>query len=197
MYDMIVVGARCAGSPTQSCSRGGHRVLLVDRARFPSDSFRSHFTRAPAVRALRRWGLLDQVLATACPPVRKRTTDLGDFRLSGCPPGSDDVPGDLAPRRILLDNILVDGATAAGAELRQDFIVEDVLWDRDRVVGVRGRMRGKAVDERARVVVGAGGQHSVIARRVGAAVRCATRPLTFAYYSYWAGVPIDGIEVIH
>jgi hypothetical protein len=60
-------------------ARAGHRVLLVDRARFPSDTFRSHFTRAPAVRALLRWGLLDQVLATGCPPVRERTTDLGTF----------------------------------------------------------------------------------------------------------------------
>ncbi len=198
MYDAIVVGARCSGSPTAMLlARAGHRVLLVDRSRFPSDTFRSHFVRAPAVRALRRWGLLDRVLATGCPPVRKRTTDLGDFPLSGYPPGFEDVPGDLAPRRIVLDKILVDAATAAGAELREDFSVEDVLWDGDSVVGVRGRAGGKVLEERARVVVGADGQHSMVARRVGAAVRCATPPLTFAYYSYWTGVPIDGIEVVH
>ena len=77
MYDPIVVGARCAGSPTAMLlARAGHRVLLIDRARFPSDTFRAHFLHAPAVRHLREWGLLDRVLATGCPPVRKRTTDV-------------------------------------------------------------------------------------------------------------------------
>jgi 2-polyprenyl-6-methoxyphenol hydroxylase-like FAD-dependent oxidoreductase len=153
--------------------------------------------RAAAVRALQRWGLLDRVLATGCPPVRKRTTDLGDFPLQGYPPGFDDVPGDVAPRRVVLDKILVDAATAAGAELREDFSVEDVLWAGDRVVGVRGRTGGQVVEEFASVVVGADGQHSLVARRVGAAVTRSTPPLTFAYYSYWSGVPIDGIEVVH
>src|SRR5579859_5359863 len=111
MYDAIVVGARCAGSPTAMLlARAGHRVLLVDRAHFPSDTFRAHFVRAPAVRYLRSWGLLDRVLATGCPLVRKRTSDLGDFRLAGYPPGFDDVPGDLAPRRIVLDAILLEAA---------------------------------------------------------------------------------------
>ncbi len=198
MYDAIVVGARCAGSPAAMLlARAGHRVLLVDRARFPSDTFRAHFARVPAVRALQRWGLLDRVLVTGCPPVRRRTTDLGDFPLSGYPPGFEDVPGDLAPRRTVLDKILVDAAVEAGAELREDFAVDDVLWDGARVVGVRGRAGGAAVEERARVVVGADGQHSVLARRVGAAVRCATPSLTFAYYSYWAGVPIEGAEIVH
>ncbi|MBV9327320.1 MAG: FAD-dependent monooxygenase [Chloroflexi bacterium] len=198
MYDAIVVGARCAGSPTAMLlARAGHRVLLVDRARFPSDTFRAHFVRAPAVRYLQNWALLDRVLATGCPLVRKRTSDLGDFRLAGYPPGFDDVPGDLAPRRIVLDAILVEAAVAAGAELREAFAVEDVIWDGDRVVGVRGRADGRVFEERARIVIGADGQYSLVARRVGAAVRCATPPLTFAYYSYWAEMPVEGIEVVH
>ena len=102
------------------------------------------------------------------PPVRKRTTDLGDFALSGNPPGFVDVHGDLAPRRVVL--VLVDGATAAGAELCEEFSVENVLWDGERVVGVKGRKGGKVIEERARVVVGADGQHSVVASRVGARV---------------------------
>ncbi|MCA1648279.1 MAG: FAD-dependent monooxygenase [Chloroflexi bacterium] len=197
-YDAIVVGARCAGSPTAMLlARTGHRVLLIDRARFPSDTFRAHFVRVPAVRYLRQWGLLDRVLASGCPPVRKRTTDLGDFRLTGYPPGFGDVPGDLAPRRFVLDAILVEAAVAAGAEVREGFTVEDLVFDGDSVVGVRGRAGGNVVEERARMVVGADGQYSLVARRVGADTRCATPPLTFAYYSYWADVPVEGIEVVH
>jgi len=197
-YDAIVVGARCAGSPTAMLlARAGHRVLLTDRARFPTDTFRAHLVRASGVGYLRQWGLLDRVLASGCPPVRKHTTDVGDFRLIGCPPGFDDLPGDLAPRRIVLDAILVEAAVAAGAELREEFTVTDLLFDGDRVVGVRGREHGSVVEERAQIVIGADGQYSRVARGVGAAVRCATPPLTFAYYSYWADVPVEGIEVAH
>ncbi len=74
MYDVIVVGARCAGSPTAMLlARRGHRVLLVDRASFPSDTISTHSVRLPGARALHRWGLLDDVLATGCPPVLGRT----------------------------------------------------------------------------------------------------------------------------
>src|SRR3954471_24563832 len=150
VYDVIVVGARCAGSPTAMLlARQGHRVLLLDRARFPSDTFRNHFVRLPAVQALARWGLLERVLATGCPPVRKRTMDFDDFPLIGFPPGFDDVPGELAPRRIVLDAILVEAAVGAGAELREGVVVDDLLWDDGRVVGVRGRDGGRTFEERA------------------------------------------------
>jgi len=178
-------------------ARAGHRVLLIDRGKFPSDTFRAHLVRASAVGYLRQWGLLDAVLASGCPPVCKRTTDVGDFALTGCPPGFDDLPGDLAPRRIVLDAILVEAAVTAGAELREEFAVTDLLYDGDRVVGVRGRRHGAEVEERAHIVIGADGQYSRVAGGVPAAVRCATPPLTFAYYSYWADVPVEGLEVAH
>ena len=198
MYDVIVVGARCGGSPAALLlARRGYRVLLVDRGTFPSDTFRAHYVRAPGVRALGRWGLLGRVLATGCPPVRKRTTDFGDFPLSGYPPGFDDVPGDLGPRRLVLDQILVEAAVEAGAELRERFAVEELLWQDGRVVGVRGQGDGGAVAERARVVVGADGLHSTVARLAGAALRCSAAPLTFAYYTYWDGVPLEGVEVAY
>src|SRR5262245_31205181 len=69
-YDAIIVGARCAGSPTAMLlAQRGHRVLVVDRAAFPSDTVSTHVLHAPAVAALRRWGLLDDVIASGCPPV--------------------------------------------------------------------------------------------------------------------------------
>ena len=68
-YDVIIVGARCAGSPTAMLlARKGHRVLLVDRARFPSDTISTHVVQPNGVAALARWGLLQRLTATGCPP---------------------------------------------------------------------------------------------------------------------------------
>jgi flavin-dependent dehydrogenase len=106
------------------------------------------------------------------------------------------VDANYAPRRIVLDKILVDAAVAAGAELRERFTVHELVWDNDRVVGIRGRADGGAmVTEHARIVVGADGAHSVVAQAVQAP-RYHERPAyTFAYYSYFSGVPMDGIEI--
>ena len=85
-YDAIVVGARCAGSPTAMLlARSGHRVLLVDRATFPSDTLSTHVIHAPGVAALRRWGLLDAVIATGCPPIETYSFDFGPFTIAGTP----------------------------------------------------------------------------------------------------------------
>jgi flavin-dependent dehydrogenase len=197
MYDAIIVGARCGGSPTAMLlARRGHRVLLLDRTAFPSDTIRNHFIQHPGVVQLHRWGLLDRVVASNCPPVRTFTSDWGDFSLREPVEQGDGVDASYAPRRLVLDKILVDAAVAAGAELRERFTVHELVWEDDRVVGVRGRADGGAmVEERARIVVGADGAHSIVAKAVQAP-RYDERPvLTFAYYSYFSDVPTDGIEV--
>ena len=85
-FDAIVVGARCAGSPTAMLlARNGYRVLLVDRATFPSDTVSTHMIHPPGVAALARWGLLDRVVATGCPPVDTYAFDFGPFTISGRP----------------------------------------------------------------------------------------------------------------
>jgi 2-polyprenyl-6-methoxyphenol hydroxylase-like FAD-dependent oxidoreductase len=87
MYDAIVVGARCAGSPTAMLlARKGYRVLLADRATFPSDTISTHIIWPAGVARLKRWGLLDKVAASNCPAIRKLTFDLGSFALTGSPP---------------------------------------------------------------------------------------------------------------
>src|SRR5512144_957533 len=85
-YDVIVVGARCAGSPTgMLLARKGYRVLVVDKATFPSDTLSTHMIHPPGVAALRRWGLLDRVTATGCPPVHTYQFDFGPVVISGVP----------------------------------------------------------------------------------------------------------------
>jgi flavin-dependent dehydrogenase len=101
-----------------------------------------------------------------------------------------------APRRTVLDKILVDAAVAAGAELRERFVVRELAWDEGRVVGIRGGQRdGAEVTERAGLVVGADGQHSLVARAVGAPAYRERPSLTCTYYTYWSGVSIVGPEI--
>lgn len=189
-YDAIVVGARCAGSATALLlARKGYRVLVVDKARFPSDTVSTHLIHPPGVAALQRWGLLDRIVATGCPPIATYAFDFGPFTLTGAP-GTDDAPVAYAPRRTVLDKLLVDAAAEAGAEVREGFTVTGVTVEDGRVTGVRGHARGgRAVTERARVVVGADGRHSRIARAVRPACYREKPRLQYSYYSYWEGVP--------
>ena len=192
-YDAIVVGARCAGSPTAMLlARKGYKVLVVDRARFPSDTVSTHIVHPPGVSALRRWGLLDRLVATGCPPIDTYAFDFGPFTISGAP-GTKEAPVAYGPRRTVLDKLLVDAASEAGAEVREGFTVEQVVVEDGRVTGVRGRGRGGgAVTEHARVVVGADGRHSLVARAVKPEQYNDKPQLLCGYYTYWSGLPMDG-----
>jgi 2-polyprenyl-6-methoxyphenol hydroxylase-like FAD-dependent oxidoreductase len=192
-YDVIVVGARCAGSPlAMLLARKGHRVLVVDRATFPSDTLSTHVVHPLAVDALARWGLAERLAATGCPPIHTYAFDFGPFAISGSP-GTREAPVAYCPRRTVLDKLLVDAAVEAGAELREAFTVDDVLIEHGHVVGVRGHSKGGAtIVERASVVVGAEGRHSLIADTVRAEQYRERPPLLAAYYSYWSGLPMEG-----
>jgi 2-polyprenyl-6-methoxyphenol hydroxylase-like FAD-dependent oxidoreductase len=192
-YDVIVVGARCAGSPTAMLlARKGYRVLVVDKATFPSDTVSTHLIHPPGVATLRRWGLLDRLAATGCPPIDTYRFDFGPVVISGSP-AIDGEPVAFAPRRTVLDELLVTAAREAGAEVRERFGVDDVLIEGGRVVGIRGhRGDGTPVTERARVLVGADGRHSLVARAVQPEQYHEKRPLLAAYYAYWSGLPMEG-----
>jgi flavin-dependent dehydrogenase len=193
MYDAIVVGARCAGSPTAMLlARAGHRVLMVDKATFPSDKLSTHYIHPPGVQAMERWGVLDAVLATNVPAITKVTLYVGGVPLPT--PPMEGVA--YCPRRHLLDKILLDAAVAAGVEMREGFTVDEVLMDGERVTGVAGHARGgERVTAHARYVVGADSHHSVVAKAVNAPKYRERAALTGAYYSYWSGVPTDGAEI--
>ncbi len=177
-------------------ARKGYRVLLVDRSSFPSDTLSTHYIHQPGVARLSRWGLLDQVKATGCPPARQQSFDVGPFALVGTPPPADGIADGYAPRRTILDQILVEAAVAAGAELREHFSVEELLSDDERVTGIRGRAGGGAtVTERARIVIGADGLHSLVARNVQAVAYDVKPARTCVYYTYWSGVPVEHAEL--
>jgi len=195
-YDVIVVGARCGGSPTAMLlARQAYRVLLVDKATFPSDTMSTHLAHPPAVAALGRWGILDRLEATNCPPITRYSFDFGPVTVSGTPQPADGADRAYCPRRIVLDALLVEAAVAAGAELREAFTVEEVVIDDGRVVGIRGHAKdGETVTERAKVVVGADGKHSLVAKAVQPDSYNEVPPLAPAYYAYWSGLPTDSFD---
>jgi len=197
MYDAIVVGARCAGSPTAMLLAGkGYRVLLVDKATFPSDTLNNHYIHQPGVAQLQRWGLLEEVQASRCPPIRTITFDVGPYVLTGTPPPAGATADAYAPRRRVLDAILVRAAAKAGVELREGFVVDDCIRDGDRITGIRGHAYGGGpVTEQARIVIGADGMHSRIAHTVQAPTYWVKPALSCVYYTYWDDLPVNGLEI--
>jgi 2-polyprenyl-6-methoxyphenol hydroxylase-like FAD-dependent oxidoreductase len=191
MYDAIVVGARAAGAPcAMLLAKHGHKVLLVDRATFPSDTMSTLVLQTAAMNALKRWGLLEAVAASGCTPIRQWRWSLDDFVLEGFPWSPEGWDHGFAPRRTVLDTILVKAAVAAGAELREGFVFEDVVRDgAGAVTGVRGRSGGGAtLSESARIVIGADGLHSKVADAVKAERYYDKPTLQFGYFSFFSGV---------
>lgn len=191
-YDAIVIGARCAGSPTAMLlARKGYRVLLVDKATFPSDTLSTHFIHAPGMAALSRWGLAASIAALDCPPVTRYRFDFGPFTIAGTPRPADGVEVAYAPRRQLLDTMLVDAAASAGVEVRAGCPVDEIVIEDGTVVGIRAR----GTVERARVVVGADGRRSAVAKVANPEQYNRKPNLCAVYYAYWSGVPSTEFEV--
>jgi 2-polyprenyl-6-methoxyphenol hydroxylase-like FAD-dependent oxidoreductase len=195
-YDAVVVGARCGGAPTAMLlARKGYRVLLVDKATFPSDTMSTHLVHPPGVAALDQWGLLDRLVATGCPPIETYSFDFGPLTIAGSPQPIDGIAHAYCPRRTLLDQLLVDAATEAGAELREGFTVDELVADDGTVTGIRGHEKGgPAMTESARVVIGADGRHSLVARTVQPERYNERRSHLAMYYAYWSDLPAAGFD---
>jgi 2-polyprenyl-6-methoxyphenol hydroxylase-like FAD-dependent oxidoreductase len=192
-YDAIIVGARCAGAPTAMLlARQGHRVLLVDRSTFPSDTLSTLVIQPRGVAALQRWGLFEEVAASGCPPLEGCTFDFGQFIIDGTPRAIEGNSTAIAPRRTVLDKLLVDAAARAGAEVREQFTFDEVVVENGAVAGIRGHADGRsALVEQARVVIGADGHNSRVARGVDA-VRYHEKPvLENAFYTFWHDLRVD------
>ncbi|MPY88639.1 MAG: hypothetical protein GEU99_12025 [Luteitalea sp.] len=195
-YDVIVVGARCAGSPlAMLLAKRGAKVLLVDRATFPSDIPHGHFIHRQGPRLLKEWGLLDRI-AAATPAVRNWLADFGDFPLVARDLVEDGVAWGYAPRRTILDKVLIDAAAGCGVEVREGFGVGEYVFEDGKCVGIRGGVKGGAtVEEHATITVGADGRHSRLARVVEAPIYQASPAILCYYFSYWSGVESEDFEL--
>jgi 2-polyprenyl-6-methoxyphenol hydroxylase-like FAD-dependent oxidoreductase len=202
MYDALIVGGRCAGAAVAMLlARQGHKVLIIDQATFPSDvKLSTHLVWHAGVDLLAQWGLLDALVATGSPLLRDFSLDMGELVLKGRPPGAK-VGAAIAPRRIALDQVLLDAAVAAGAELRQGVSFEDVIREGNqangRVTGVRGHLSDRTpFTANAHLVIGADGAHSHVARAVGAQAYNEYPKEAGAYntYAYFSGVKLHGVE---
>jgi flavin-dependent dehydrogenase len=194
-WDAVVVGARVAGASTALLlARAGLRVLCLDRARRGSDTVSTHAFMRAGVLQLSRWGLLDDVRRAGTPPIHRVTFRYGEDAVSVTLRPSPGVDALYAPRRTVLDAVLVDAAERAGAEFRHGAAVTGLLrGPGDRVTGVTYRGRdGRPHTAHAALVIGADGRESVVADAVAAPALFTGREATSVVYGYWADVPVDG-----
>jgi flavin-dependent dehydrogenase len=195
VYDVVVVGARCAGAATaRLLAARGLDVLLVDRARLPSDTLSTHGLARGGVVQLARWGLLDRVLASGAPPVREVTFSRDGEATTHHVKSRAGVDLLVAPRRHHLDRILLESAREAGAETLLDARVIDVRRTGDRVIGVVARTDTGVLDITARHVVGADGIRSTTAELVGAETTATFHADVSLFYAYVGEVDWRGYE---
>jgi len=183
-YDVVIVGARCAGATLSTfLARGGASVLLLDRDRLPSDQVLStHTIHPPGLDVLDDVGVGDAVRAVAPPTHIVRLQKNEAFVDIQFP----DERAEYCPRRARLDGLLQDAAASAGVEVLDRTRVTSLLRDGDRVVGVRAAgPTGPERVFRASLVVGADGRRSTIARQVDAEEYLAYDAPRAMYWGYW------------
>ena len=197
-HDVVIVGGRVAGAATALLlARAGVRVILIDRDRHGSDTLSTHGLMRAGVLQLSRWGLLQDVAATGTPPIRQVIFHYADGEQAVVAirpsPGVDAL---YAPRRYLFDQLLVDAAAAAGAEVLHETSVTALLRDAgERVVGVQIRRRGgQSTDLHATLTVGADGVRSTVARQVDAPISRRGSSAGAVLYRYFHDLPAEGYE---
>ncbi|MGH8945525.1 MAG: NAD(P)/FAD-dependent oxidoreductase [Acidimicrobiia bacterium] len=192
-YDAIVVGARVAGAPTAMLlARMGHRVLILDRASMPSDTVSTHALLRSGVLQLERWGLRERLLEAATPPVRNITLGFGQERIAFEVRLEHGISELYAPRRHLLDGLLLEAAREAGAEFLGATRMVEVLRTGERVTGIEIESDGQRSRVQARVVIGADGVWSKVAKSVDAPTLRSYEPTNAIHYAYFEGVDHPG-----
>jgi 2-polyprenyl-6-methoxyphenol hydroxylase-like FAD-dependent oxidoreductase len=197
-WDVVIVGARVSGAATAMLlARAGLRVLCLEQSRHGSDTVSTHALMRGGVLQLRRWGLLDDVVAAGTPRIERTVFNYGDESVAIPIKPAEGVDALYAPRRTVLDALLVDHATRAGAVFRFGARVVGVHRDAGGAVDgvrVRGLHQRTAQVEYAPLVIGADGRASTIARDVGAAALTDASHASSFVYGYWANLPTDGYE---
>jgi 2-polyprenyl-6-methoxyphenol hydroxylase-like FAD-dependent oxidoreductase len=200
-YDVVVVGGRIAGASTALLlARAGARVALVERSRLGSDTLSTHGIMRAGILQLSRWGLLDRVVAAGTPPVVRSVFHYPDgalLQVSIRP--SPGVNALYAPRRTVLDRILVDAAEEAGAHVLPETTVTSLVQhETGRVQGVVAQdATGTRTQIEAAMTVGADGLRSVVAQQVGAPVQRQGRTASAVLYRYVDDLPAAGYEWVY
>ena len=198
-YDVIVVGARAAGAATAMLlGRAGKRVLLVDRSAYGADTLSTHALLRGGVLQLQRWGLLDTIRREGTPPIRRTRFHYGADVVDVSIRAEHGFDALYAPRRTVLDRILVDAARSSGAEVTYGLRVTDLLRGRDGAVeGIRGQNTdGEEIVAGAPLVIGADGVNSTIARLVEAPTNQATTTASAFVYGYFAGARRERVRLV-
>jgi 2-polyprenyl-6-methoxyphenol hydroxylase-like FAD-dependent oxidoreductase len=168
----------------------------VDPLRYGSDTLSTHALMRGAVVQLHRWGLLNGVRASGTASIRSTTFHYGNETIEVPIKPRDGVDALYAPRRTVLDPLLVDAARAAGAEVVYGRSVVELLRD------ANGRVRGariagadrQSIEVSADVVIGADGLRSRVARLVDAPVVYSTPHAACSIYGYWQDVALQGFH---
>ncbi len=195
--DVIVVGARCAGAAVaRLLANAGVSVALVDRAPRGTDTTSTHALMRGAVAQLSRWGLLDRITAADTPAIRQTT-----FWYDGDPMTIPITPRDgvdalYAPRRTLLDTVLLDAAESAGARVFDRCRATALLRHSDgRIAGLEMMNAGGRREVlHAPLVIGADGLRSTVATLVDAPVLERYTHATATLYTYFDGLSIEGTQ---
>ena len=196
-YDAIVIGARCAGASTAlQLARRGARVLLIDRAARGSDTLSTHALMAGGVQQLSRWGLLDRIARSGAPPIRSTTFHYGQDSVKVDIKAKRDFDALYAPRRTVLDEMLVTAAEEAGVEVHHQ--VELVSLNEPQAQKVRGVVlrdtTRKLHTPSCDLVVGADGLRSRVAKLTGARTYRTGKNSAACIYGYYSGLGFEGYQ---
>jgi 2-polyprenyl-6-methoxyphenol hydroxylase-like FAD-dependent oxidoreductase len=188
-YDLIIIGARVAGSIVATLlGEAGHRVLVLDRATFPSDTLSTHFFRAPSFRSFHKIGVFDEVQATA-PRLTVNYNVIDGIVFPEPVDSPEDYPYYMCIRRITLDEILVRRAKKTpNVELREGALVNGLLYDGQRVSGVRWKEANQEREATTKAVIGADGLRSFLAKKVGAQAEHKEPVHRAMYFAYYRGI---------
>ena len=191
-YDVIIIGGRCAGaSLARLIAALGIRVLLIDKCQFPSDTISTHCITLPGLHHLARWGLIQKIIATSAPLVQKFDLEVANKPWPGFF-GYGRGSWTLAPRRTVLDSILIEEASKAGATVWQETKVTKVQVNSRRGTQVTGTRKSSGrFEETAAIVIGADGRRSRVAHDVAASTEWSRQSRLGGWYAYYASLPVD------
>lgn len=196
--DVVIVGGRCAGSAAAiALARRGRRVVVLDSTSFPSDTLSTHLLFTHHWAELERLGARDRVMKLGAPLHTRAGLGAPGIEVVGPSSVYEGLAAGGCVRRPGMDLALVETAREAGAEVRERVRITDLVSDHSgRASGVRFRLRdGSTGTISAKLVIGADGRRSTVARLVGARTHHLWPNQRMMAYAYYEDVHADERDV--